>query len=429
MPNYVPTNWADGVTPVDEAHLDNLEAGVLAAVPRDGSVAAVGNILANKLLAGDAQAAYRSFGDGKQQWGPGGATAPDTALYRVSAGNLRIDNDLTVYGYIELGSYREAGNYGVVIRAQGDVGFRTFLTNDGKLGWGDGSGYAADTSLYRSGAGQLRTAGGFVVDQALYVGYNPPGLATMYFGPAADTNLYRSAANTLKTDGNIIVGSALQAGSDLYSLQGGAGTVRVGMLDPASAGSPNTYVGLYYDAANTIARLDALAGGVAWRDVAIARNAYLRVDQGIKFVDGSILTSALPTEWFLEKVAAEQIGSTGAWATFATLLEVTAAVAGQYVIEFGCIFDGGGANNGKIGLSFNGANPPTGGPATSSPSNRVIYMSTGGTWVRSCVITFAAGDKVRMMGWDDKVSGRVATFAGRFMRMYRINVAAGSRIE
>ena len=34
MPNYVPTDWADGVTPVDEAHLDKMEAGIVGAVPR-----------------------------------------------------------------------------------------------------------------------------------------------------------------------------------------------------------------------------------------------------------------------------------------------------------------------------------------------------------------------------------------------------------
>ena len=44
MPNYVPTDWADGVTPVDEAHLDKMEAGIVGAVPRDGSVAAAATL-------------------------------------------------------------------------------------------------------------------------------------------------------------------------------------------------------------------------------------------------------------------------------------------------------------------------------------------------------------------------------------------------
>lgn len=45
--------------------------------------------LRSLLLAGDAQPAFSVRGDGLQQWGPGGATAPDVQLSRTAAGAVR----------------------------------------------------------------------------------------------------------------------------------------------------------------------------------------------------------------------------------------------------------------------------------------------------------------------------------------------------
>src|SRR5262245_20803966 len=53
-------------------------------VPLDGVVVAGTRIFANKLLVGDAQPSFRILGDGKHEWGPGGATAPDTRIYRLT---------------------------------------------------------------------------------------------------------------------------------------------------------------------------------------------------------------------------------------------------------------------------------------------------------------------------------------------------------
>src|SRR5215469_18884401 len=60
-------------------------------LPADVVVAAATRIIANKLLAGDAQPAWQVMGSGQFNWGPGGATAPDTNLYRAGAGALKTD--------------------------------------------------------------------------------------------------------------------------------------------------------------------------------------------------------------------------------------------------------------------------------------------------------------------------------------------------
>jgi hypothetical protein len=135
----------------------------------------------------------------------------------------------------------------------------------------------------------------------------------------------------------------------------------------------------------------------------------------------------LTTEWYLEKVGTEQIAN-AAWTNFATVLEVTIAVPGDYAVDFGCVWDSGGANNGKLGIGVNGANPPNG-VWNSTPSPRVMYFG-GGNWSRSCVIPgLVAGNTLRQYGWDDRTSGRQGTFATRYMRVRRVNLTAGSRVE
>jgi len=47
---------------------------------------------------GESQPGWTVDFDGKLQWGPGGSTAPDTNLYRNSAGELKTDGKLTVGG-------------------------------------------------------------------------------------------------------------------------------------------------------------------------------------------------------------------------------------------------------------------------------------------------------------------------------------------
>lgn len=133
------------------------------------------------------------------------------------------------------------------------------------------------------------------------------------------------------------------------------------------------------------------------------------------------------TGWYYEKVGNEQIVPAGAWTDFATILEATVLWAGTYQVEFGGFFDGGGANNGKLGLAINGVNPPTTEPPSGAASPRTLFTG-GGNVARSCVLTLAANDKVRMKGWDDRVASRQGTWAKRYMHLRRINYVA-SRIE
>src|SRR5262245_8606092 len=193
MALYVPTDWVDGVTPVNAANLDKLEAGVAAAVPQADVVTASGIIIANKLLAADGQPAWQVKGDGRMEWGPGGSTAIDTNLYRVGVSILQTD-----------GSF--------------------WANKDGRFGWtgsawsfhvsqGDGKLYigGTDVNLYRLGSDQLATDDRLFASRDVVANLNKTNMLALgedgriYFGQAQDTNLYRSAANELRTDDALTV--------------------------------------------------------------------------------------------------------------------------------------------------------------------------------------------------------------------------------
>ncbi len=65
---------------------------------RTNSVTAGNAAFQNFLVASDANPAVRLEGDGKIQWGPGGASAVDTNLYRSAADNLKTDDDFRAAG-------------------------------------------------------------------------------------------------------------------------------------------------------------------------------------------------------------------------------------------------------------------------------------------------------------------------------------------
>ena len=78
----------------------------ISGLPADTVVPSGTRIISNKLLAGDAQPAFRLFGSGKIEIGPGGSTAPDTNLYRKSSAawlvtdvGLDVTKDLYVQAY------------------------------------------------------------------------------------------------------------------------------------------------------------------------------------------------------------------------------------------------------------------------------------------------------------------------------------------
>lgn len=51
-------------------------------------------------ITGDTQERLEILASGRLDWGPGGSTARDTSLYRVSANRLKIENDLELVGQI-----------------------------------------------------------------------------------------------------------------------------------------------------------------------------------------------------------------------------------------------------------------------------------------------------------------------------------------
>src|SRR5262252_5766568 len=184
----------------------------VSALPADTVVAAATRIVSNITTAGDTQPAWRVLGSGRMDWGPGGATAPDTNLYRNAASSLKTDGQLQT----GLGIYSSAG-----------LANQINLNTDGKLYFSS----AFDTNLYRSAAGILKTDNSFITAGNLSVllatGDTQPqivlsrnfagsGLPGIQFGvggsTAGDTNLYRAAAGLLTTDTSMRVNQQLQVG-------------------------------------------------------------------------------------------------------------------------------------------------------------------------------------------------------------------------
>jgi hypothetical protein len=121
-------------------------------------------VLANKLVSTDANPAFKLTGDGKLQWGAGGAFALDTNLYRSNTGALQTDGRLAVAGSDALGANLYVKSALTTTLAFGtsvttDAQFRFNVRGDGKLEWSPGNS-AQDTNLYRVAAATLKTDGG-----------------------------------------------------------------------------------------------------------------------------------------------------------------------------------------------------------------------------------------------------------------------------
>jgi|SRR5215831_5684192 len=79
-------------------------------LPQDTVIAAATRIIANRLATADANAAWQVRGDGRMDWGAGGAGAYDANLYRSAAGTLKTD------GYLKSGTdYIAAGTQGGLV--------------------------------------------------------------------------------------------------------------------------------------------------------------------------------------------------------------------------------------------------------------------------------------------------------------------------
>jgi hypothetical protein len=249
MANYVKQVWIDGTTPVDKAHMDVIESGIFAAVPADGVAVAGSRVLANYLTGADTQPVFRVMGDGKHEWGPGGATAPDANFYRSAVGVLKSDGRIVASGGFFADA--QAGGIGGVFRGSQIIGAAVFANyllsadaqpayrvfGNGKIEWGDGGASVTDTNLYRSAAGVLKTDAHFRAVGQIVVDFGGAGNA-LYFGSVFDTNLYRASAGNLKTDGNLIASglyfSVSDAAANLY--RSAAGVIKTDGVFAASGG-------------------------------------------------------------------------------------------------------------------------------------------------------------------------------------------------
>jgi len=215
--------------------------GIQGNLPADTYVAAATRIIQNFLAVGDTQPAWRIFGSGKQEWGPGGSTAIDTNFYRWGAAALASDG--AIYGHPASTSSVAIGAF-----ASGDVALRWSALGSGLLQWGPGNA-SADTNFYRYGANKLGTAGAIWMDQA-----NGGAANALVFGSAGDTYLYRRAASELATD------------SIFTSMWSGAGSAAFRCMNLGTGGTKYMFVGLVAGEGNERFRLWLNASGNAELD-------------------------------------------------------------------------------------------------------------------------------------------------------------------
>lgn len=171
---YTKQTWTDNLTPVDAAHMNYMESGIAVSdlkVDSDAVVVAATRLVANKLLAGDANPAFQIRGDGRHDWGVGGATATDTSLYRSAAGILKTDGrfqvagaygiDVTAGAALQRGLFFDGAAAATTILqsvlVSGDSVGAIRVRGDGRIDWGPGGATPLDTDLYRSAADRLTT--------------------------------------------------------------------------------------------------------------------------------------------------------------------------------------------------------------------------------------------------------------------------------
>lgn len=111
-----------------------------------GTSAAANTLLANYLVSGDAQPAFRISGDGTLNWGTGGASATDTSFGRVVAGFVGGTSGVAVT--------RAAATTAYAAATTGDTVNRWVVATSGTLSWSSGSA-VADCSFGRLAASVL----------------------------------------------------------------------------------------------------------------------------------------------------------------------------------------------------------------------------------------------------------------------------------
>ena len=162
-------SWVDPTTLLNDDYVNvtgDTMSGQLKHDPVSGTTAlrttqvAADGVLANKLLDADAVTAFGIFGDGKMEWGAGGASARDTNLYRLLANYLASDDCFV--------SNRTATtDDAFAARISTDTQSRFMAKASGSLEFGAGGASVRDTHVTRKNAGTLGIGGTSTASQLL----------------------------------------------------------------------------------------------------------------------------------------------------------------------------------------------------------------------------------------------------------------------
>ena len=288
-------------------------------LPADTVVAAATRIISNKVLAGDANPTWRVLGSGRMEWGPGGSTVADIALYRYTSNTLGLGADFIMQAYdgnaADLLFTMETNWPYISLRwdstkGTGGAGIE-FYNNPAKTkGWGLYSQDSDSPTMLRfyqiaDNKDYLRlSANGFEFSDAFSGGS----------GTIWDTNLYRGGANLLKTDDSLVVGGTIDGDMHQYVGDWAAGSYQDGdmvvyngvaylCVRPTSAaptpwttgmtdmsgyqatsakGVANGYASLDASALVPVAQLPSLSGTYQVVSAKAAANGYASLDAGTK---------------------------------------------------------------------------------------------------------------------------------------------------
>jgi hypothetical protein len=192
-------------------------------------------------------------------FGPGGATTPDTNLYRSAAGTLRTDtdlhvaDDLIVFDQLRFSSSEDAMLYrrgadqlslgdGDIFRAGNAAGDELFLQADaGAVYVNSINNAAGDWSLATKVSGDAHNR--FILQTNGVIEWGS-GAATR------DTNLYRVAANTLRTDDELEIGTINTGGTVALCSNGSK-------IATCNSGASTSTLQSAYDLGNTITTTNA----------------------------------------------------------------------------------------------------------------------------------------------------------------------------
>jgi hypothetical protein len=147
---YLATIWSTGPTTANAGG-----GGTVGTALIGGRLVAVNNVTdlwCRISFTTDTQYRFTVDQTGAIQWGPGGATAPDTTLSRGGAGRLHIGST-SQRGWLR--TYADLAASAVFeTLVTTDTTDRFYIAGDGTHNWGNGTA-AVDTSLARSSAGVL----------------------------------------------------------------------------------------------------------------------------------------------------------------------------------------------------------------------------------------------------------------------------------